>query len=58
MVLKIKTKDAAKFAFAADNGKIWAILRPQSGSKPTAPSIATVRNILLGVAPLSAGAGG
>jgi len=58
IVLKVKTKDAAKVAFAADNGKIWLVLRPQSGSKPTKPSIATVRNILLGVAPLSAGAGG
>lgn len=58
MVLKVKTKDAAKFAFAADNGKIWAILRPQSGSKPTKPSIATVRNVLLGVPPVRAGGGG
>jgi Flp pilus assembly protein CpaB len=58
IVLKVKTKDAAKFAFASDNGKIWLVLRPQSGAKPTKPSIATVRNILLGVAPLSAGAGG
>ena len=58
IVLKVKTKDAAKLAFAADNGKIWLILRPQSGAKPTTPSIATVRNLLLGVAPLSAGAGG
>jgi Flp pilus assembly protein CpaB len=58
IVLKVKTKDAAKLAFAADNGKIWLVLRPQSGAKPTQPSIATVRNVLLGVAPLRAGEGG
>jgi pilus assembly protein CpaB len=58
IVLKVKAKDAAKVAFAADNGQIWLVLRPQSGAKPTPPSIATVRNVLLGVAPLSAGAGG
>ena len=58
IVLKVKTKDAAKFAFASDNGKIWLVLRPQSGAKPTPPSIATVRNVLLGVPPVSAGAGG
>jgi Flp pilus assembly protein CpaB len=58
IVLKVKTTHAAKLAFAADNGKIWLVLRPQSGAKPTKPSIATVRNLLLGVAPLRAGEGG
>jgi len=58
IVLKVKTKDAAKVAFASDNGQIWLVLRPQSGAKPTPPSIATVRNVLLGVAPLNVGAGG
>jgi Flp pilus assembly protein CpaB len=58
IVLKVKSKDAAKLAFAADNGKIYLVLRPQSGAKPTKPNTASVSNLLLGVAPLRAGGGG
>jgi Flp pilus assembly protein CpaB len=58
IILKVQMKDAAKLAFAADNGKIWLVLRPQSGAKPTKPSVATMRNLLLGVAPVRAGEGG
>ena len=27
-ILRINTQDAAKFAFAADNMKLWLVLRP------------------------------
>ncbi len=33
-ILRVPTKEAARFAFAADNGKIWFALRPQTESKP------------------------
>jgi Flp pilus assembly protein CpaB len=38
-ILRVTTADAAKFAFAADNGRLWLILRPQVGAKPTPPSV-------------------
>src|SRR5207247_5251184 len=39
-VLKVNTQTAAKFAFAADNGVLWLILRPEVGPAPTPPSVA------------------
>lgn len=58
IVIKVKSSNAARVAYGADNGKIWLVLRPQSGAKPTKPSIATIRNVLLGVPPVRAGGGG
>lgn len=45
-VLRISTAEAAKFAFAADNGTIWFVLRPQVGAKPTPPSQVTAGDLL------------
>lgn len=45
-ILRINTQDAAKFAFAIDNEKLWFILRPQVGAKPTPPETATLATIL------------
>jgi Flp pilus assembly protein CpaB len=36
LVLRIDTKDAAAFAFAADHSQLWFVLRPVAGAKPTA----------------------
>jgi Flp pilus assembly protein CpaB len=33
-ILRIPSRDAAKWAFAAQNGTIWFTLRPQTGAKP------------------------
>jgi Flp pilus assembly protein CpaB len=44
VVLNVKWWEAPRIASAYDNGKIWLILRPQSGAKPTKPpSAATAR---------------
>ena len=39
-------KDAAAFAYAADNTQLWFVLRPSSGAKPTTPATATVDTLL------------
>ena len=45
-VLRIDTKDAAKFAYMADNTQQYWVIRPVSGAKPTARSSATLANVL------------
>jgi Flp pilus assembly protein CpaB len=47
-VLRINTAEAAKYAFAADNGVLWLIIRPQVGAKPTPPSIVNAAALLAG----------
>jgi Flp pilus assembly protein CpaB len=46
MILRVNTQDAAKFAFAADNTKVWFVLRPQVGASRTPPSTATLATLL------------
>jgi Flp pilus assembly protein CpaB len=47
--LKVNDEQAAKLAFASDNGKIWLSLRPSTGAKPSRPELMTVETVLLGV---------
>ena len=47
-ILRIDTDQAAKFAFAADNERIWLVLRPQVGSAPTPPTKATLATLQAG----------
>jgi Flp pilus assembly protein CpaB len=47
-VLRVTNKTAAKFAFAADNGVLWLVLRPQVGAAPTPPTIADAATVLAG----------
>ena len=46
LVLRVDTKDAADFAFAADNTQLWFVLRPVVGAKPTAKETATTASVL------------
>jgi Flp pilus assembly protein CpaB len=46
LVLRINTKDAAKWAFANDNTSFWFVLRPVVGAKKTAKSTATAATVL------------
>jgi Flp pilus assembly protein CpaB len=41
VVLQVKTADAPRVAFAADNGQLWLVLRPQIGASPTKPAFVT-----------------
>lgn len=46
LILKVDTKDAAKFALAADTTQFYFVLRPVIGAKPTARTTATVDSLL------------
>jgi Flp pilus assembly protein CpaB len=46
LVLRINTKDAAKWAYANDNTSFWFVLRPVVGAKKTAKSTATAATVL------------
>ena len=48
-ILRIPTAQAAKFAFASDNTKIWLVLRPQVGASRTPPTTARLSTLLAGV---------
>jgi Flp pilus assembly protein CpaB len=45
-VLRVDTSQAAKFAFAADNEKMWLVLRPQVGASRTPPTTVTLATLL------------
>jgi Flp pilus assembly protein CpaB len=47
-VLRVSAGMAAKFAYAADNGILWLVLRPQVGATPTPPSLVTAADLLAG----------
>lgn len=46
LVLRVDTKDAADFAFAADNTQMYFVIRPAAGAKQTARDTATTATIL------------
>jgi Flp pilus assembly protein CpaB len=50
--LGVDDVEAAKLAFASDNGKLWLALRPSAGAKASRPGIVTVETVLLGVPPV------
>ena len=46
LMLRVPTKDAANFAFVADNTQLWFVIRPVVGAKPTARTTANVTTVL------------
>ena len=46
---------AAKLAFAADNGKVWFILRPPAGAKDEPPSFVTLEALMTGAPTIEVG---
>jgi hypothetical protein len=46
LVLRVDTKDVAKFAYAADNSQLWFVIRPVTGAKATKKSTANAATIL------------
>ena len=50
--LRLSDNEAAKVAWASDNGKVWLALRPAAGAKPSRPNIVTAETLLLGVRPI------
>jgi Flp pilus assembly protein CpaB len=47
-ILRVPSKNAARFAVAADSGKIWFALRPQTRAKPADATPASASNIISG----------
>lgn len=48
LVLRVETKDAADFAWAADNTQLTFVLRPVAGAKPTAPRCGDLASVTQG----------
>ena len=46
LILRIDTKDAANFAYMADNTQMYFVIRPVVGAKQTKPSTANVTTVL------------
>lgn len=46
LILRVDTKDAANFAYAADNTQMYFVIRPVAGVKPTVRSTATIDAVL------------
>ena len=55
IILRATAPDAAEFAFTADNGKLWIVLRP-ANAKATPPSLVTAASLVLGLSPVAADA--
>ena len=53
VILRADFQQAAQLAFAADNGKIWLILRPSANVSATPPEMVTVESMLFGVKPVT-----
>jgi Flp pilus assembly protein CpaB len=54
VTLRVSAADAARIAFAADNGKVWIVLRPRTSAEATRPDLVTVETVLFGVKPITA----
>ena len=50
--LRAAGRQAGVLAFAADNGKLWFVLRPASGAKPVNPGFVSAQTLLLGLKPV------
>lgn len=55
IVLRGSDRQAAQFAFAADNGKVWVVLRPAAGARDSNVDIVTLRSLLTGAKPVAVG---
>jgi Flp pilus assembly protein CpaB len=52
IVLRVNRNQATEIAWAVDNGKVWLVLRPRAGARPTRPGVATAESVLTGVPPV------
>lgn len=54
IVLKARDNKAAELAYAADNGELWLLLRPQAGATDSEIPQVTLQTLLLGTKPIQA----
>jgi Flp pilus assembly protein CpaB len=52
VVLKAPDKEAWKFAFASEYGKVWIVLRSKAGAEQSKPTLVTLQTVLLGSKPI------
>jgi Flp pilus assembly protein CpaB len=52
VVLRVTDEEAARIAYASDNGEVWVILRPKAGVQESRPSLVTLETMLLGMKPM------
>jgi pilus assembly protein CpaB len=52
VVLRMTDEEAARTAFAVDNGEVWVLLRPKAGVQEHRPSLVTLETMLLGTKPM------
>jgi Flp pilus assembly protein CpaB len=55
VTLRVNATDAAKVAFAADNGKVWIVMRPPAGGSNQVPSSVNLDSLLSGTPSVSTG---
>jgi Flp pilus assembly protein CpaB len=55
VTLNLKDDQVGPVAFAADNGKVWLVLRPANSTSTAPPSIVSVQSLLLGTVPVTSG---
>ena len=48
IILRVTDREAVSLAHAADNGKVWVLLRPAAGAKDSAPQTASLDSVLRG----------
>jgi Flp pilus assembly protein CpaB len=53
LTVKVSDQDAADMAFTADNGILWAMLRPRANAAATSPDIVSLETVLFGVPPVA-----
>jgi Flp pilus assembly protein CpaB len=53
VVLRTNYQEAIEIAWAADNGKLWLVLRPRTGAPVLRPGVVTAESLLLGVKPVT-----
>jgi Flp pilus assembly protein CpaB len=56
LTVRVTDRGAAQLAFAADNGKVWFVLRPPAGASQQKPSTVELEGLLSGSAPIETGA--
>jgi pilus assembly protein CpaB len=55
LTVRVTAEQSAQLAFAADNGKVWLVLRPPSGAKVSRPSSVTLDSLLAGTPTIEVG---
>lgn len=56
LTVRVSDRAAAQLAFAADNGKVWFVMRPPAGASQQRPSTVELQGLLSQTTPIDSGA--